>query len=114
MALATFDYPTAWGSSMELEQAIKTAKFGNGQEQTVADGINATREIWSFSLFGTSAYVMPAYGALRTLTGKPFSWTAAPGGRTIQVRATEIRLTNEQADAFTLTAKFSEDFTPVT
>lgn len=112
MALENFDYATDWGSGMDLEQDIKEAQFGNGYKQTVAAGLNPTREIWTFSIFGTLDYVGPALEFLRAHTGKPFLWTEAPLGP-LQVKATDLRLVNHEANAYTLSAKFTQDFSPV-
>lgn len=111
MALQTFDYRTDVGSGLELEQNVKVAKFGNGYEAEVGEGLNPTQEVWTFSFFGMREVLLPAYQFLKLHTGKSFLWET-PLGETLQFRASEIRMPSNGADAYTLSAKFRQSFTP--
>lgn len=112
MALENFDYASDWGSAMEMEQNLKEAKFGNGYVQSVALGLNPTRDIWNFSIFGPLEQLSPALEFLRAHTGRPFMWTKAPLGAPVRVKASEVSLVNHQANVYTLAAKFTQDFSP--
>ncbi len=111
MALNTFNYKTDVGSGVELHQNVKEAKFGNGYSQTVPDGLNPTWEVWSFSMFGMREVLKPAYTFLKAHTGRSFLWET-PLGDVIQVRATDIKMPSAGADAYTLTATFTQHFAP--
>jgi len=110
----TFD-PT-WlvdvGTSLAPTFNIKTTQLGNGYVQTSQDGLNAVKDVWSISMFNDWSKVGPVYTFLRATGGsKSFLWTT-PLGDQIQVKVSDLKADSQGGTAWTLTATFTQSFTP--
>lgn len=100
------------GAGPELEFAVKTAQFGNGYAQEVQDGLNAAKEVWNISRFGDLSVLAPMYKFLKRHGGtKAFQWLT-PFGEEILVKATNIKMPNQGANTYTLSATFAQVFRP--
>lgn len=74
MAVFTW-FPDA-SVSVETEPVVRAAKFGDGYEQRVPDGINTMPEKWDLTFTGTREEIDPIAAFLRTHKGSlAFDWT---------------------------------------
>ena len=95
----------------ETIDAVRTAQFGDGYSQAVADGINSTADTWPLTFSGTGAYVGAIKSFLDSLQGyRSFYWT--PPLRAQGLFRCVKRSTPQPhgGDAYTLTATFQEVF----
>lgn len=110
--MEVFTWEVDVGSSVEPELRFKEAKFGNGYSQTVGDGLNPVTEAWTISTFGMREKLKPIYDFLKSHGGfKAFQWTT-PFGVTMAVRSTDLSMTSDGADVYTLNAKFTQVHVP--
>ena len=72
----TFTWRAETQSNGSGEFAMLTAKFGDGYEQSVPDGINNERQKWSVTVSGYAAYVQAALDFIRAQKGQSFFWKA--------------------------------------
>jgi phage-related protein len=62
--------------SVETEPVVRTARFGDGYEQRVPEGINTMPEKWDLTFTGTRAEIDPIAVFLREHKGSvAFDWT---------------------------------------
>lgn len=110
--METFTWLVDVGSSVEPEFRLKTAQMGNGYEQTVGDGLNTVIERWNVNMFGDIVNIGPAYRFLVQHAGhRSFLWTT-PLGDEIKVKATDVKMPSNGASTYTLSATFTQSFTP--
>lgn len=68
------------GERVEIAPRVRVARFGDGYEQRVADGINALRRKWSVRLAADTETVNAADAFLRAHGGTQwFDWIALDG-----------------------------------
>ena len=80
MSTPTFTWFPDTGWSVKSEPKNRTAAFGDGYAQIVADGINNDLEEWTLRFTGTSARGIAIRNFLRERGGaKPFRWTTPEG-----------------------------------
>lgn len=108
--MSVWTWPVASGERAELTPRVRVARFGDGYEQRVGDGINRLARRWSIRLAASQTVVNQADAFLRGLGGvQSFAWTALDGqpGRWV-CRAWSIAY--GPADGAELTATFEEVF----
>lgn len=66
--------PTATGN---LRQ--RTAQFGDGYDQAVADGLNTDVQTWPLTFTGVDADIQPILDFIRSHVGQRFLWTPPLG-----------------------------------
>ena len=82
MTTPVFTWPVAYGSRMDIKPRVLSAKYGDGYEQRVLDGINTDLENWSVTIItsGEVGGVSPVEAFLRTQNGvTAFQWTTKFG-----------------------------------
>lgn len=90
----------------------RTAQFGDGYKQQVADGLNAESQTWPLTFRGSAAYVAPILAFLRARQGyQSFYWTP-PLGQQALFTCSEYGITPHGAERYTLTATFEQSFQP--
>ncbi|MGU2416026.1 phage tail protein [Burkholderia cenocepacia] len=90
--------------------SVRTAQFGDGFRQDVADGINNKRDSWPLVFTGRSASIAPIKAFLDGLQGyQSFYWT--PPLRTQGLfKCVQYAVTPVEGDIYTLEASFEESF----
>lgn len=110
--MRTWTWSVDKGANVDHEISVKVARFGNGYEQVVGDGLNNVRQIWNIEKFGTQEQVFPAYNFIKEHRGAiPFQWET-PLGEQILVRCQEYKMRHRGDLAYTLTATFEQVFKP--
>ncbi|QZI68666.1 phage tail protein [Pseudomonas protegens] len=112
MATETFTWCVQAQSSGTTEYATKSAKFGDGYKQVVADGINNASSEWSISISDKGAVIAAIKAFLDRHAGAtPFLWTPPLGTQGLY-RGNSVRLSGGGGDYYTLTATFEQAFHP--
>lgn len=75
--MPTWTWPVVAGQRVEIAPRVRVAKFGDGYEQRVADGINTQLRRFEVRLAADEFTVKAADDFLRTRGGvEAFDWTA--------------------------------------
>lgn len=90
---------------------VRTAQFGDGYSQEVADGINNETQSWPLTFSGTKAEMQPIADFLRAHAGYiGFYWTPMLGVQGIY-KATSFTI-NEASGIYSVSATFQQRFAP--
>lgn len=90
----------------------RSAQFGDGYKQQVADGLNVESQSWPLTFRGSEAYVAPILAFLRARKGsQSFYWTPPLGVQSLFTCA-EYGVTAHGGGHYTLTATFEQSFQP--
>jgi phage-related protein len=113
MTTPVFTWSPLLGTAGTTKDAVRTAQFGDGYSQAVADGINNTADTWPLTFTGNGAYIGAIKAFLDARAGyQSFYWT--PPLRTQATFRCTARGTPQPlgGDTYTLTATFTEVFNP--
>lgn len=89
----------------------RSAQFGDGYKQVVADGINSVVSTWNVSVTGKKELILEVRNFLRRHAGyKSFRWTE-PLGEVVLVRASEGPVSSLGGGIFTISTTFEQAFT---
>jgi phage-related protein len=92
--------------------AVLTAKFGDGYEQTAADGINNVAQSWPLTFTGYRADLLPIMAFLDACAGwQSFSWTP-PGGVQGLYKCPTYDFKPGGRGVWQITATFKQSFQP--
>lgn len=101
-----FEWAPSVEASGDTTFAVRTAKFGDGYQQDVADGINNLSESWPLTFVGDGAKTKAIKEFLDWHAGwRSFQWTPPLGVPGLYKCAAHNR-TAHGGDAYTLTATF--------
>lgn len=91
---------------------VKTAKFGDGYEQTAEDGINNKTQSWPLTFTGPKSRIAEIMVFLNAHKGATaFSWTE-PFGEVLLMRCNEYQTRHAGGNVYKLTATFEQAFHP--
>ena len=108
----TFTWPVQAKLTGTTKFAVLTAQFGDGYQQTAADGINNKLQSWPIAIRGPQAQVTPARDFLDARGGsQSFFWTP-PLGAQGYYKCTEYGLQHVGVGNWELTATFMQVFQP--
>ena len=112
MALETFTWSIENSASGDVAQRIRTAQFGDGYSQKVADGLNNKSQSWPVSHTGPEERVKAIIAFLDRHQGaKAFLWTP-PLGELGLYTCTGYKPSSRGGNFYTLTATFQQTFHP--
>ena len=112
MSTETFTWVPKVEPVGSVEFRLKTAKFGDGYQQTAADGINNKTQSWPLTFVGDEARIKAIVAFLDRHAGaKAFSWTAPLAGPALY-RCKGYQPTPMGAGLYSLTATFEQAFHP--
>lgn len=78
--MSTFTWSPAPGPTMQVKPRVRTAKFGDGYQQRVADGIHAMPRSWSLTFTRETADIDAIEAFLQARAGvESFDWTPPSG-----------------------------------
>lgn len=106
-----FTWPVNTESSGTGKFYRRVVSFGDGYDQSVANGINNEKQTWNATLNGTSAYVALPLAFLRTQAGGAFRWTP-PRGTQGWYRCLDYGLRDVGGGYFVLTMTFQQTYKP--
>lgn len=96
----------------KFSQRTKSARFGEGYEQVVADGINNESQSWPLTFTGSKERVQEIIDFLRARKGyQSFYWTP-PFGQQALFRCAEYDPAHMGGKQWTLSATFEQSFQP--
>ena len=112
MATETFTWVPNKEPAGTVSFRTKSAKFGDGYEQTAEDGINNKTQSWPLTFTGSKARVKQIAKFLDRHKGAiPFFWTE-PLGETALFKCSEYQPRHAGGDVYMLTATFEQAFHP--
>lgn len=108
--MSDWTWPVVAGAQIEVAPRVRVARFGDGYEQRVADGINAMPRRISVLLRERRQIVQAADAFLRAHAGvQTFTWTPPDGGAGQWVCRT-WSISYPAGDVAELSATFEEVF----
>lgn len=76
----TFSYIPTYGASEKTAPRVLSARFGDGYEQRVADGINSIKRVWTLTFSKSTADMANVIAFLANEGGvTSFNWTPPRG-----------------------------------
>lgn len=112
--MATFTWTPDFGASAEYKPRVRVAKFGDGYEQRVPDGINTGQDDWSLR-FSVRSDVetgeILTFLEARAAT-EAFDWMPPGGVTAIRVVCREWSRSFDRNDQNTVTLKFNRVYEP--
>lgn len=113
MATETFTWDRQAGASGKIKYRVRTAQFGDGYSQSVADGLNNEVQTWPLTFEGTIEYVTPIRDFFRRHKGsKSFYWTPPGESAPLLFRAEEVTFTSIGGGVYSMAAEFRQVFYP--
>ena len=108
--MSDFDWIPLAQPSVTKSPRVKTAQFGDGYQQRVADGINTIAQVWNLN-FRSSKAVIDAIDAFLALKNgaTSFTWTP-PNGTEIKVTCASWARTLDGKSIHSLSATFQQVF----
>lgn len=92
--------------------AVRSAQFGDGYTQEVADGINNESQSWPLTFMGSKAEIQPIVDFFRAHAGYRGFWWTPPFGVQGIYKVTAFSPMPNGGDIYTLTATFVQKFAP--
>jgi phage-related protein len=112
MTTPTFTWAPTGQPNGTLKFRVRTAQFGDGYSQRVADGINNKISSWPLTFVGKKADMQAIAAFLDERAGwQAFNWTP-PAGVQGYYQAGEYNLSPIGGDVYTLTVTFQQVFSP--
>lgn len=112
MATETFTWAPDKEPTGTTTFRVKSAKFGDGYEQTAEDGINNKSDVWPLTFTGQKTRIKAIRDFLNRHKGAtPFNWTE-PFGETLLIKCKEYQSRNMGGSVYTLAATFEQAFHP--
>lgn len=113
MTTETFTWQAAGPSVQgDVSLRVRSAQFGDGYKQVVADGIHNKVQTWPMKFTGTKARIQEIQDFLDQHAGyKSFHWTPPLGTQGLY-RAPKYTPAVEAAGVYSLTATFEQAFAP--
>lgn len=111
--MATFTVAPDWGAQLTKKPRVRAARFGDGYEQRVGDGINIDQEKWSLTFsVRTNAERDVILQFLQARGGiEAFDWTS-PSGTVGRWVCREWTYVPTNCSVSTVTATFEQDYAP--
>lgn len=105
--MATLPFRPAYGASLAVTPEVLKAKFGNGYQQRLRDGINNIPEVWDVEFPNMTLVNAKTLVAFFVATGgaDTFDWTN-PWGDTRKYIVTEWNPSFDEEDQVSVKAKF--------
>lgn len=113
MATETFTWKAAGPSVQgDVTLRVRTAQFGDGYKQSVADGINNKVQSWPMRFIGTATRIAQIRDFLDRHAGyKSFYWTPPLGVQGLY-RAPKYTPAVEAVGVYSITVTFEQAFAP--
>lgn len=110
--MATFTYTPSYSTQVEYKPRILEAKFGDGYEQGIENGINANPRSWSLTFNGvdltTATNILNFFSGNKTHITS-FDWTP-PDGVSGKFKCKTWRRSYDGSGHATITCTFDEVF----
>jgi phage-related protein len=100
------------GPQGDTTNAVLSAKFGDGYDQTAGDGINNESDSWPLNFLGDEEKIGPIVQFLKWHGGYKSFWWTPPLRDPGLFRCASRSLVPIGAGLFTLAVKFEETFAP--
>ncbi|GAP66831.1 phage minor tail protein [Mizugakiibacter sediminis] len=112
MSTPTFTWQATGNPTGTVSFRVRTAQFGDGYKQTVADGINNKVQSWPLTFTGTKAEMQAIVNFFDERAGwQSFYWTPPLGVQGLY-KVTTYSPTPKGGPIYTVTATFEQAFAP--
>ncbi len=109
----TFNFERQAGANATITYRVRTAQFGDGYSQSVADGINNKTAVWPLSFEGSLVGMQAILTFFDTQQGyKSFYWTPPNSPSPLLFRVSEVSFTSKGAGIYGVSATFTQVFYP--
>lgn len=108
----TFTWKADVSTSGGGEFAMQTAKFGDGYQQEVPDGMNNESQKWTVVVSGYAAQVQPALDFIRARKGQLFFWKAPRTSTAGYYKCKRYSLNDSGGSWWVLSMEFEQGFMP--
>lgn len=113
MAAEVFTWKRMPGSAGKVALRARHVSFGDGYEQSVADGINNAVQTWPMSFEGTEEEMQPIYDFFVRHGGwKSFLWQPPFQTKPLLWKAKNFSVNSIGGGLYSVTADFTQSFTP--
>lgn len=111
--MTTFTYIPSVNTRQTTQPRVRIARFGDGYEQRVADGINTRQETWNLTFNGITDELASEIDAFLVAQGAAlaFDWST-PDGRQIKVVCEDWSRDYVEPDMNNLYATFRRVYEP--
>lgn len=112
--MTTFTWTPDFGLEADYKPRVRLARFGDGYEQRVGDGINTDQDKWNLTFtVRTDTETSAILAFLKARNGiEAFDWTPAGESTAIRVVCREWHRTFDKFNLNTVTATFDRVFEP--
>lgn len=107
----TFNFPYTTEPTGTVTLRTRSAQFGDGYKQTVADGLNTKVQSWPVSFDGDSSFIDPIVAFLDGHVGQSFYWTPPRGVQGL-FQCVTYTLVPHGSDMYTLTPTLQQVYAP--
>lgn len=108
--MSEFNYQPSYNATLDKAPRVKTASFGDGYQQRVADGINVSPQVWNLT-FQASITDINAIDAFLSLKNGVTAFTWTPSGMSeIKVICRNWSRSIPAPTAGSISAKFEQVF----
>lgn len=105
----TFTWDRQAGAVGKVDYRVRTAQFGDGYSQSVADGLNNEVQTWPLSFEGGLDYIIPIRDFFRRQKGyKSFYWTPPGEDDPLLFRAENVTITSMGGGVYRISADFKQ------
>lgn len=110
----TFTWTPDDGPTGDIDFRVRTAKFGDGYEQVIGDGLNIRTEKWPLKFDRAQADIVPIKAFLDAHPGYISFWWTPPGPAAAQglYRCTGYTIAPRSGLQVTLACRFEQAFAP--
>ena len=113
MAIETFTWIPDGETEGNITQRVRTAQFGDGYAQVVADGLNVEQQSWPVTFGGTEDEVQPIRNFLRRHKGsKAFLWAPPLGELGMYINTGGYQVGAKGAGIYTVSTTFETAYRP--
>ncbi len=110
--MSTFNWAPSYEPQLTVKPAVLTAKFGDGYEQRIPDGINNNPEVWQLSFtdrLDTKITAIRNFLATAAQAATSFDWTS-PTGTVGKFKCSEYAYRLIAPNVGAITATFEQVF----
>lgn len=113
MTIEVFTWERQSGAQGKIDYRVRTAQFGDGYAQSVADGLNNEVQTWPLTFEGGLNVIQPIKDFFKRHQGyKSFYWT--PPGETAPLlfRVQNVTFTSIGGGIYSITGEFKQVYYP--
>ena len=115
MAIETFSWPTQIQAGLQgdFNFTVREARFADGYQQVVGDGLNFEKQSWPVTLTGEKEEILAILEFMRRHVTKSFIWNSPTGESALyRVSPDSLKLSPLSSQVMTVPATFNQAYAP--